>query len=322
MKTSLYTITVLLLSNFTQAQTPSGNCYLGGYELNLDADNSINSSLNGILYGPTDTTDRNGNSQSAYYFDGVDDYIKIPHTGILDSINQEFTLTMWIQPEDQFYNTLLAKGGSNILIQLVKNQRPAALYPGTTLNYDGVENYYSRAVLHDVIPTDKWTFMAFTYSNISKTYAIYIDGVEYLSNACEGTLRVDTTSLYIGKRNNIVYPEHFKGKMDQIEMYCSALSGTKIERLYQGESLSVNELKDSKTLNIYPNPSSTQINIPISRETESINLYNSLGQRTEYLDLPNSPYLKIDVSAFSSGIYTLITLDRDGLKSTAKFVKN
>ncbi|HEY4205695.1 MAG TPA: hypothetical protein VGM31_02740, partial [Puia sp.] len=49
------------------------------YPFNGNADDATGNGNNGSLVnGPTLTTDKMGNPNSAYYFDGVDDYIKIP----------------------------------------------------------------------------------------------------------------------------------------------------------------------------------------------------------------------------------------------------
>lgn len=47
------------------------------YPFNGNADDGSGNGLNGVIYGATLTEDRFGNSNSAYSFDGVDDYASL-----------------------------------------------------------------------------------------------------------------------------------------------------------------------------------------------------------------------------------------------------
>jgi hypothetical protein len=51
----------------------------------------------GTLYGPTLTSDRFGRANSAYSFDGEDDYILVPDSDSLE-FTADFSLTLWLQP--------------------------------------------------------------------------------------------------------------------------------------------------------------------------------------------------------------------------------
>lgn len=52
----------------------------------------------GIVHGAVPTTDRFGNLNNAYFFDGIDDFIEVPHHASLDfSNNQDFTISVWVK---------------------------------------------------------------------------------------------------------------------------------------------------------------------------------------------------------------------------------
>ncbi|BAY25489.1 hypothetical protein NIES2100_52950 [Calothrix sp. NIES-2100] len=69
------------------------------YPFNGNAQDASGHSLHGTVYGATLTTDRFGNSNSAYQFDGIDDYIEIAHNELLN-LTENFTISLWIkQPE-------------------------------------------------------------------------------------------------------------------------------------------------------------------------------------------------------------------------------
>ena len=46
--------------------------------------NDQTGSNNGIVHGATLTTDRFGNANQAYSYDGINDYIEIPHNSLLN----------------------------------------------------------------------------------------------------------------------------------------------------------------------------------------------------------------------------------------------
>ena len=53
----------------------------------------------GISYGPTLTEDREGKANSAYLFDGINDYVQVPYDASLD-INHAITISAWVLMED------------------------------------------------------------------------------------------------------------------------------------------------------------------------------------------------------------------------------
>jgi hypothetical protein len=71
-------------------------------------DLSVNGN-NGTVFGATLTTDRFGLLDRAYLFDGVDDYILVPNSPSLNSMTDEFSVSLWVTTENLLCN-LLSKG--------------------------------------------------------------------------------------------------------------------------------------------------------------------------------------------------------------------
>ena len=65
------------------------------YPFNGNANDESANSNNGTVNGATLTTDRDGNANSAYSFDGVDDKIDIPHHDSLN-LDANFSISVWI----------------------------------------------------------------------------------------------------------------------------------------------------------------------------------------------------------------------------------
>ena len=52
----------------------------------------------GTALGPILSPDRFGNADSAYMFDGVDDYIEVPNTNGVFNLTASWTLAAWVKP--------------------------------------------------------------------------------------------------------------------------------------------------------------------------------------------------------------------------------
>jgi len=83
----------LAISMFSNAQIPT-NGLIGYWPFNGNANDMSGSNNNGIVYGPTLTTDHCGIENSAYYFNGSDDIIA---TSIQYSNPNPFSISLWFK---------------------------------------------------------------------------------------------------------------------------------------------------------------------------------------------------------------------------------
>ena len=75
--------------------------YIAHYDFSGDADDRSGNNLHGDVRGAKLVTDRFGIPNSAYYFDGIDDNILIPHDTLLDlGVYDDIIISMWINPSD------------------------------------------------------------------------------------------------------------------------------------------------------------------------------------------------------------------------------
>ncbi len=91
----LVTIIVTLLS-FSGSQVHAGlnDGLMAYYPFNGNAQDESGNAYHGTLYGPTLTSDKSGNPNSAYSFDGSDDYIDLG--GIFPG--NTFSVSTWVNP--------------------------------------------------------------------------------------------------------------------------------------------------------------------------------------------------------------------------------
>ena len=207
---------------------------VGWWKFDGDATDSSGNGNDGTVNGATLTTDRHGQANGAYSFDGVDDYILVPHNSSLDfNKNDPHTISVWVYAFNSSHS-------GSIMEKWVSAS--AAPYPYVIrfsndvishLRYDGVSSpslSFSSALLST-------EFVHVTFSSDGSTRSLFSNGVLVDSGPVTGGLGPISNSddLYIGKRGGISV-RNFNGLIDDIRIYNRALSASEISALYILES--------------------------------------------------------------------------------------
>ena len=205
---------------------------------------------NGTVYGATPTTDRFGNCDKAYSFDGVDDYI---NTTLLQENIVNYSISTWININS--YNNssvvLNARGPENngnggnccsTARSLILTQNNGLI--SFALNSDFISCGKSTT---QPLPLNVWKQITVVFSSaIGNTinpsqFNIYIDGVlattidnelynPYNNNVNAPFSGMDGTK--ISSWNNQYF---FNGKLDDIRIYNTALNQQQVTDLYNAE---------------------------------------------------------------------------------------
>ncbi|MEW6668074.1 MAG: LamG-like jellyroll fold domain-containing protein [Thermodesulfobacteriota bacterium] len=199
---------------------------VGYYTFTGNADDSSGYNNNGILHGPNLSSDRFGNANSAYAFDG-NDYISIADSASVD-LTSSFTLSLWIN------QSIENVGGSRLIDKITSGTGDGYLldtYPGQYLRLivDGdIYYYYAGYTLNN------WHQMAVTFSNNGTTasYAFYLDGTRLFSGTdnTPNSAPVNGLDLILGIAHSGQFG--FRGVMDDVMIYNQALSDTQIQEIY------------------------------------------------------------------------------------------
>lgn len=210
------------------------------YPFNGNAKDLSGNNLNGVVHEASLTTDRKGNASSAYYFDGVNDYIHVPHSDLLN-LSGDYTISLWTEIsstqtyQEGIHDILRKWNGDNVgypfSISYLSNDAPAdrrgkLLY----VRYDG-QSCANAAVSYtpNIVATN--TFINIVFKKQGNTLSQYLNGVlqaEFIDNTTCSTS--NTANMTIGCRGNLV--RFFKGKVDDIRIYGRALSASEIATLY------------------------------------------------------------------------------------------
>lgn len=89
---------------------------------------------------------------------------------------------------------------------------------------------------------------------------------------------------------------------------------------YTGTVLGTPDFIESKSLMLYPNPTSNLLNVDSKSITE-INIFDMTGKQVMFKKFNTTDHFSLDVSSLSTGIYLLNTTNDSGLKSSLKFSK-
>ncbi len=278
------------------------------YLFNGNANDESGFGNSGTVSGATLVEDRFGNANSAYYFDGVNDYIRVPNNSELN-FQEAITISFWMKIEQLFDRESfpISHGGW-------ENRWKVSIIPEKRLRWTvktstGIKDLDSQAQLS----TDVYYNIVVLYNG--SDFEVYINGELDASSSSSGLISTTSLDLTIGQYlpNNSDY--NFKGVLDDIRIYDYALTITEIQNLYREntgiEDLSTRSIPDQYILyQNYPNPFNPRTNICYYLNEAgftTIEIFNIAGQLIETLvkEYKDSGLYSVEwnASGASSGIY-------------------
>ena len=175
----------------------------------------------------------------AMTFNGAGQYVS---AGNLSAINglQKITYSFWMNDSSGSASYPIGTDGQLILMPLINSDRFDVYLNGTS----GSARIYNNQTL-TVLNTGQWHHIALvidsTLSTANQRTKLYIDGNAYTDasgtaitqNATIGTVTTDTN---IGRASGSV-PAYFSGKLDEVAIFNTALSGPKIQQIYDATAV-------------------------------------------------------------------------------------
>jgi hypothetical protein len=210
------------------------------YPFTGNADDLSGNNNNGEVHGATLTTDRFGNKNHAYYFDGIDDSITFTLINI-PTKSQPRTISAWIKvdsftppapqlPQIGSRATIIGWGHDNVPLQLSAMEIVNGQLTLHTYNYD---------VMGEIkIELDAWYHMVIV--NSGKKTKLSINGIieEYdseLLDTADLPGRIGAFPDQTGK--GLIFPNgydmsYFHGTIDDICIFNTALTDDQVQILY------------------------------------------------------------------------------------------
>ncbi|MDV7185701.1 LamG-like jellyroll fold domain-containing protein [Lutibacter sp. TH_r2] len=290
------------------------------YPFNGNANDESGNEHHGTVYGPTLTTDRFGNANSAYHYHGNsnNDYIDIGdwENGGAMSFN------LWVKWET--FNNWglimdLSSGWNNNNIY-IGNQSTTNTLMFHTL--DGSTKYLfycddTATYPNSPLTTDTWTMITCTVDETGLMKAYKNAELIGTFNGFTPTKMV-RTAQYFG---SYTYPEngYFQGDLDDIRIYQSALSESDILNLYTNNALNIEKLTETTERNFYISNNTLHFKITQNlNEIKSIEVYNLLGQKVFKTSKIEE---EIKLENLREGIY-IAKVNTSNSYQTMKFIVN
>ena len=229
MKKLIFYFCLLLLSISASAQIPTSGL-LAYYPFNGNANDVSGNGNNGIINGATLTTDKSGNINSAYSFDGTD-WIEAAISAIPTGSSAR-SISIWTNVTTNnlaAQNTAFHYGATTTNNRFCLLQMP--LLPMVTgHNNDACYNCGGTTNINALsVQRNQWNNFVVTYDGT--IMKLYCNGV--LSYQLTTTYNTLTSNLRIGKSNDShISGEYFTGKIDEVGFWNRALSSTEIANLY------------------------------------------------------------------------------------------
>lgn len=197
----------------------------------------------------TPTADRFGKANSAYYFNGIDNYIQTPNSTSLNPAKQ-LSISAWIRV-DGFYrgtchgNSILMKGntdylGGNYLLRFDDNlytEGSNCFIKDPNAKHQNFYGAYSVPAIKRQVPfiqTGEWYSVVYVCDGI--TGKLFMDGKLISTGPVTKQGFKNSYDLFLGKMNDTQYPYWFHGAMDELKIYNRALNENEIGELANTES--------------------------------------------------------------------------------------
>tara|TARA_R110001592_G_scaffold166480_1_gene401575 strand:+ start:917 stop:1897 length:981 start_codon:yes stop_codon:yes gene_type:complete len=312
---------ILLFTFLVSALASFGQGLISSYPFNGNA-NDENGTNNGTVYGAILTDDRFGNSNSAYSFDGVDDYISSANNIFSNSDLNNGSVGIWFKTDMTVpTNTILFSYEGWVNIEM----NNSGLITACT---DGVCTDASSSISYN---DGQWHFAVVTWTSNVVT-KLYIDGVliDQVTPTQSPTPDLTDRPLTIGNHPGLTN-DYFKGTLDDVSVYNNALTQSEIDSLknvgicYQSVTVTdtlvinytitgYNPIEYANKIKVYPNPTSNLITIDSDNNSfgNTIKIINSASQEV-YNGTINSNQEILDLSTWTgAGIYFLHLYDDKG----------
>ena len=248
-------LTTLTFAQNVPSYVPT-NGLVGWWPFNGNANDESGNGNNGTVSGATLTSDRNGFSNSAYNFDGIDDKVLLGK--ILSNQKTEFTINLWASTTSN-YGALIAKKPSGAWLE----GRWGLAASSTEIGFC-YPNFYSPSGQGcKQLTRSKYNWVMITLSLTTNSVNLYENG-ELLYTDNGSLVTQEDVDVIVGDREDI-NNSPFEGQIDDIGIWNRALTQQEIIDLYS----SCNSINASINLS---NPSTIGSNLTLSAVATGNNL--------------------------------------------------
>jgi hypothetical protein len=287
------TLAIIGLTVLSYSQVPNyvpTNGLVGWWPFNGNANDESGNGNNGVVNGASLTTDRFGNVNTSYSFNGLTDFITVLQNSNL-SPTEAITLAAWvnIDPTIDFpfvgiINKELDAYPSYASYQLITGNSGLNETgdPGITII---TSNSYEWTGVTGASFLNQWVYLVGTYDG--NQLKCYHNGNLVSTISQNGTIQYSNTNVEFGRRTNnnaTGVNTYFKGEIDDVGIWNRALNQQEITELYNAQNCS-NNLSISPVLSQLQTGSTANFIATSSDQTPSFQWQSDFGQG--YVSLNN-----------------------------------
>jgi hypothetical protein len=242
----IFGFTTNLYSQSVPSYVPT-NGLVGWWGFNGNAQDGSGNGNHGTVNGATLTTDRFGNQNGAYSFDGVDDYIQVTNSSNLLDLTSELSISSWfIANNTSTFNAIISKASCNhanlkgyvagLQDFITNGQNPKIHFQAFPYMSNASPTLPSSL---GIISSANWIHFVAVYNHANTVLKYHMNGI--LIDSIIIAFDIDTTSLitYFGnhfnQNNGNCINSCFNGKIDDIGIWNRALSPQEITNLYNSQ---------------------------------------------------------------------------------------
>ncbi len=282
---------------------------------------------NGQINGATLTTDRFGNANSAYLFNGTNAFIAINNFDSLSSTN-ELSICFWAQADLNTSNSVFMLSTDAIADRLVGSVE----YEGNIYFDYGDISANGRSVVSQNYDTN-WHHYVFAVSQSKNSKQVFEDGLQVINTTYGSSLVNRNRTLLIGagtdaNGGNI----RFNGSIAEFQIFNYALSSSQVTGDYSafscGKTTGISNISlQNNAVTVFPNPASGEVSINLgipTIEPTILKFVNVLGQIMYSEIVPQgSKLIRADLTGkMNSGLYSLILQGNSGDLKAQKVIFN
>lgn len=305
----------ILVKNFIAA---TGNL-IAHYPFSGNANDVSGNQLHGQANGAILAPDRNGNPQSAYYFNGGAQHIAVPNSPLLN-FQDGITVSSWFNahalPEKEIF--LLSHGSW-------QNRWKISVTPEKYLRWT-VNTLSGIADLDAAVPlqTDSFYHVAVSYDG--SLLALYLNGRLHTYKALSGKIRTTVYPFLKGQMLPGDANYNFKGVLDDVKIFDYALTPAAVETLYQQGVTPVRESMEELNfaLGLSPNPTPGLLKVQLSEAAAAgalVQVRDVNGRIVLEQKMGKAMQADLDVSRCLPGVYWVWVWSGDR-RGMARFIKN
>ena len=277
---------------------------IGWWPFTGNANDESTNQNHGVNNGAVLTTDRFGNAEQAYMFNGTSSYISVPTSASLESPSYGLTMSAWVNLSGvslvgQPFAPILTKTNSSsngFMYRLDIDVNATAFFAG-------INNWSSNVGTPYAFAQNKWYLVTAVIDSFT-TY-LYVNDTLISSQAFIANIINHTQPLEIGKDTPGLV-EIFNGKIDDIGIWKRPLTQNEVKTIFTSTFTGMEKAIAGTHFSVYPNPGRHQLTVRSSenKEDASWTITNVMG-KTMCTGILKGRNTVIPLSQISEGIYLL-----------------